>query len=218
MVASPEQHGRSTSRCVQLAPGNGITGADSVRSAIDDLGAKRIAHGVLCFGDEPLVGRLVCGLPLTSHLFTARDRGRTRTTRTRTTTHTMACTHARGRLRTHPHAADYEWSRLSVQVRDGICLDICPSSNVLLGSVSSIEEHPLPRFLRQGVPATINSDDPLLFGPRLLDEYEMCRAQLGLTDAEVAQAATNSFQHSMAPEAIKVRGVEDVQLWLETAA
>ena len=30
-------------------------------------------------------------------------------------------------------------------------------------------------------------DDPLLFGPRLLDEYESCRTQLGMSDGELAQ-------------------------------
>ena len=30
-------------------------------------------------------------------------------------------------------------------------------------------------------------DDPLLFGPRLLDEYESCRTQLGMSDEELAQ-------------------------------
>ena len=40
---------------------------------------------------------------------------------------------------------------------------------------------------RSHLPATLPQDDPLLFGPRLLDEYETCRAQLGLSDAELAQ-------------------------------
>ena len=67
----------------ELAPGDGISGADSVRSAIDDLGARRIGHGVLCHCDATLVARLA---------------------------------------------------------REDICLDCCPSSNVLLKSVPSIEE------------------------------------------------------------------------------
>ena len=43
------------------------------------------------------------------------------------------------------------------------------------------------RFCRSHLPLTLAQDDPLLFGPRLLDEYETCRAQLGLSDEELAQ-------------------------------
>lgn len=38
------------------------------------------------------------------------------------------------------------------------------------------------------VMATIRDygDDPLLFGPGILDEYELCRQELGLDDAQLA--------------------------------
>ena len=74
----------------ELAPGDGISGADSVRSALDDLGARRIGHGVLCHCDAPLVARLA---------------------------------------------------------REDICLDCCPSSNVLLKSVPSMQARPEPYSL-----------------------------------------------------------------------
>ena len=41
--------------------------------------------------------------------------------------------------------------------------------------VPSLEEHPLPQLLDAGVRLSINADDPLLFGPGLLEEYELCR-------------------------------------------
>jgi adenosine deaminase len=44
------------------------------------------------------------------------------------------------------------------------CLDVCPTSNVALGLVPTHQHHPLPHLLDQGVPCTINADDPLLFG------------------------------------------------------
>ena len=57
-----------------------------------------------------------------------------------------------------------------------VCLDVCPSSNVMLSVVPSIEAHPLPALLAAGIRCTLNADDPLLFGPNLLDEYAL-RAQ-----------------------------------------
>ncbi|CAE7724863.1 unnamed protein product [Symbiodinium pilosum] len=59
-----------------------------------------------------------------------------------------------------------------------VCLDICPTSNQLLGTVRGPGlQSPLKQFLEAGVPCTINSDDPLLFGCSLLGEYERCRQE-----------------------------------------
>ena len=65
--------------------------------------------------------------------------------------------------------------------------------------------------------SSCRQDDPLLFGPRLLDEYETVRTHLGLSDQELAQAASYSFTHSMAPEAIRQKGLAGIELWLETS-
>jgi adenosine deaminase len=77
-----------------------------------------------------------------------------------------------------------------------ICLDVCPTSNVLLGIASSYEAHPLPRLLEAGVACSINADDPTLFGAGILDEYENCRSAMGLTDEQLALCARSSVRHS----------------------
>jgi adenosine deaminase len=95
-----------------------------------------------------------------------------------------------------------------------ICLDICPTSNYLLSVCKSLEDHPLPTLLRKGVPCTINSDDPLLFGCNLLGEYEVCRQKIGLSDEDIAACARNSFQHSCAPSSLREKGLQAVEEWL----
>jgi len=52
-----------------------------------------------------------------------------------------------------------------------IPLDVSPSSNVCLGVVPTLAEHPLPKMLDEGLFITINSDDPQMFGTTLTDEY-----------------------------------------------
>lgn len=99
--------------------------------------------------------------------------------------------------------------------RGGICLDVCPSSNLQLSVFPSIEEHPLPRLLEAGVPCNIGSDDPLLFGPDLVDELELCRNAMGLSDEQIASLARNSFMHSGAPQEVKSAGVAAVDAWLD---
>ena len=75
----------------------------------------------------------------------------------------------------------------------------------MLSVVPSIEEHPLPALLAAGVRCSLNADDPLLFGPNLLDEYELVRDRMGLDDAALAGIARTSLDASGAPDALKAR-------------
>jgi len=52
-----------------------------------------------------------------------------------------------------------------------IPLDVSPTSNVCLGIAPTLEEHPLPQLLDDGLFVTINSDDPPMFVTTLTDEY-----------------------------------------------
>jgi len=100
---------------------------------------------------------------------------------------------------------------------EGICLDVCPTSNLLLAVVPSLEEHPLPALLAAGVRCSINADDPLLFGPDLLEEYELCRAQFGFDDTTMAAIATTSIEASGANADHKAAGLAGVEAWLTAA-
>ncbi len=98
---------------------------------------------------------------------------------------------------------------------EGVCLDVCPSSNVLLSVVPSIEDHPLAALLAAGVRCSLNADDPLLFGPGLLDEYELARTRLGLDDAQLAGIARSSIEASGAPDDLKATALGGVTDWLQ---
>jgi adenosine deaminase len=95
-----------------------------------------------------------------------------------------------------------------------VCLDVCPTSNVLLSVVPDLASHPLPALLEAGVRCSLNADDPLLFGPNLLAEYELVRTKLGLDDATLAHVATCSIDASGAPAAIKQRSRAGIAAWL----
>ncbi|ADB49064.1 adenosine deaminase [Conexibacter woesei] len=99
----------------------------------------------------------------------------------------------------------------------GICLDVCPTSNVVMG-VASLEEHPLPALLAAGVPCSINADDPLFFGPGLLDEYEACRGAMRLSDEQLAAVARASFVASGAARDVVRANVAAIDRWLATSA
>jgi adenosine deaminase len=98
-----------------------------------------------------------------------------------------------------------------------ICLDVCPTSNLLLSVYPSIEEHPLPRLLDAGIRCSLNGDDPLLFGPVLLEEYEIARSKMGLDDDALATIARGSIEGSGASPALKASALQAIDDWLATA-
>ncbi|HEX4362853.1 MAG TPA: adenosine deaminase [Pseudonocardia sp.] len=99
---------------------------------------------------------------------------------------------------------------------DGVVLDVCPTSNLLLGVVPSLAEHPLARLLAAGVRCTLNGDDPLLFGPGVLGEYQVARDTLGLSDDQLAALARTSIEASGAPPALVTTGLAGVDTWLSS--
>ncbi len=66
--------------------------------------------------------------------------------------------------------------KLSDFIRDHeICLDMCPTSNTLLGVVDWGQDNPARRALDLGIPISINPDDPLLFGTDMTREIRNSR-------------------------------------------
>ena len=99
-------------------------------------------------------------------------------------------------------------------VDGGTCLDVCPTSNACLKVVPSIDDHPLPQLLAAGVRCSLNADDPLFFEAGLLDEYELCRTRLGLSDETLAGIARTSIDASGAPDTLKASAGAAIDAWL----
>ncbi|MGA1838104.1 adenosine deaminase [Herbiconiux sp. 11R-BC] len=95
-----------------------------------------------------------------------------------------------------------------------VALDVCPTSNVLLGVAPDLAAHPLPALLDAGVRVTLNADDPHFFGVSLLDEYELCRTALGLSDATLAGIAAESIRQSALPPAEREAVLAEIAGWL----
>ncbi len=76
----------------------------------------------------------------------------------------------------------------------GVTLDMTPISNVKLLAVPSMSAHPIKRFLDAGVRCTVSTDDPMLFGNRLNDEYAALAREAGLDRATLVRIARNGFE------------------------
>jgi adenosine deaminase len=96
----------------------------------------------------------------------------------------------------------------------GTCLDVCPTSNIMLAVFPSLADHPLPALLDAGVRCSVNGDDPLLFGPGLLEEYELCRTAFGFDDERMATIARASVECGGAPDEVKRAGLAGIDAWL----
>ncbi|MGX1596803.1 adenosine deaminase [Dietzia maris] len=95
----------------------------------------------------------------------------------------------------------------------GTCLDVCPTSNVVLDVYPSLEEHPLPRLLEAGVRCSLGADDPLLFGVDVVDEYVAAHERMGVSVARLVGVARASIESSFAPGDVKQDALARVEAW-----
>jgi adenosine deaminase len=80
-----------------------------------------------------------------------------------------------------------------------VTFDVCPISNVALGVVPSMKEHPIRRLMLAGVRCTVSTDDPLCFANSITEEYDALANELTFTRAELAQVARNGWEVADVP-------------------
>lgn len=79
---------------------------------------------------------------------------------------------------------------LLAELRDRrIPLEICITSNLCTGVVGRLEDHPVGKIARAGVPIVLNTDDPAMFGTTLCREYELAESIFGLDRRELARSS-----------------------------
>jgi aminodeoxyfutalosine deaminase len=136
-----------------------VAGADSVRGALEALGAHRVRHGIRAVEDPGLVRELA----------------------------------ARGTV-----------------------LDVCPISNLRTKAVAVLAEHPLPQLVAAGVPCSISTDDPAMFGTDLTRDYDAATS-LGLDPQSFYEAG---LRGALCDEATRARlaAIAETFDWSATTA
>ena len=95
----------------------------------------------------------------------------------------------------------------------GVTLEVCPLSNQVLKLIHDLRNHPLSLFVAEGLPVTINPDDPALWGATGVT-FDWVQALLSTGNStglgELKSFALNSLLHSSASDQEKAR---DIALW-----
>ena len=82
-----------------------------------------------------------------------------------------------------------------------ICVECCLTSNVQTRAAASYEAHPFRAYFDRGLNVVLNTDNRLMSGTTLVDEYAHAARRLGFTVPELARVARNGFASAFLPYA-----------------
>jgi adenosine deaminase len=85
-----------------------------------------------------------------------------------------------------------------------IPLEVCPTSNVQTRVAPTFAAHPLARYVARGAVVTINTDNRMMSGVSLTDEYVRCAVHLGYDLPQLGQLALAAFDAGFVDYATRV--------------
>jgi adenosine deaminase len=89
--------------------------------------------------------------------------------------------------------------------RDGIALEICLTSNVQTRAAPSYGAHPLREYYDRGLKVSLSTDNRLMSGVTLTDEYEHAANDIGFTFQELSDIAMNGFTSAFVDQLTRAR-------------
>lgn len=102
--------------------------------------------------------------------------------------------------------------------REGVALEICPTSNIQCKTQPSYAAHPAKRLLDMGLRVTISTDNPVLACTTLDDEYDHCVNEMGFTADDLLRMNENAVRASFLPEADKKPILEKLSAYRKASA
>jgi adenosine deaminase len=91
-----------------------------------------------------------------------------------------------------------------------IPLEICLTSNVHTGAVKNLKEHPFGIYYRYKFRVTLNTDDRLMSGITLTDEYKTAADCFGLTFDDLEKITINAMKSAFIPYKKRIGIIYDV--------
>ncbi|MDO4306269.1 MAG: adenosine deaminase [Eubacteriales bacterium] len=87
----------------------------------------------------------------------------------------------------HGCAAQYSEECMELLKREGILLEMCPTSNLQTRAVNRIGEHPIRKFFDRGIRVSVNTDNMTVSCTDLEQEYALLKTAFGFTENEIRQ-------------------------------
>ena len=101
--------------------------------------------------------------------------------------------------------------RLAAYVRDKrIPLEMCPTSNVMTGAAKSIEEHPIGLLRRLSFRVTINTDNRLMSGTSMTQEFSQLAEAFGYGLPDFQWFTLNAMKSAFIPFDQRLAMINDV--------
>ncbi|MGN7950333.1 adenosine deaminase [Microbacterium sp. 22215] len=92
---------------------------------------------------------------------------------------------------------------LAKMADEGIFIEVCPSSNLYTGAISSLHAHPAPIFRDAGVGVVLGDDNPRQTGSLLSGERRVLSEELGFDAAALAQLDADSVKAAFVDESTR---------------
>lgn len=78
--------------------------------------------------------------------------------------------------------------------RLGVSIEVCPTSNLCIGGVPTIQEHPFIKLYNSGIDMAICTDDPGIFKSSLSDEIDFVINSFGIDTENLSKRMGDPFR------------------------
>lgn len=97
-----------------------------------------------------------------------------------------------------------------------IPLEVNPTSNVCLGVVDSIANHPIQQLIDAGLYVTVNSDDPPMFNTTLTNEFAVCAEAFDWDSDTLKMLTMNALNATFLSDEQKIAMRQDFEQQFES--
>ncbi len=91
-----------------------------------------------------------------------------------------------------------------------IAVEVCLASNLQTKAIRDLRDHPIRRYLDEGLRITLNTDNRLVSGTTVTNELQLAAAHFGLDEQRIVRLVMNGFKAAFLPLAVKSRLIERV--------
>ncbi|NNK49731.1 MAG: adenosine deaminase [Gemmatimonadetes bacterium] len=97
-------------------------------------------------------------------------------------------------------------------------IEVCLTSNVQTHAAESFETHPLREYFDDGLNVSLHTDNRLMSGTTMTEEYARAAEHLGFSDGELVELILNGFRSAFLPRRQKLALLAEVEAEIRSLA